>query len=246
MMVFNTPQPVTEVRLLRAQGSRTTHVPGHDRPDGTSRTGPGRSASPRGTRLIHGIDVLEYSPRRSRSTWTPCPDQRPGQVLQPDVPTPDPRRGILDDRDRHRRGCGPVIVAKVAAAQADGVDPASGINIDQDVPLPVDAEAGNALAARHRRPPRSACRVPVFTDGRTKTLPVNPVVIGTPAAGFEIASVTVDPPVVAVAGDADELASLERRRHGTDPDLGRVRGRWLRPSSWRCRTACRSARKRSR
>jgi YbbR domain-containing protein len=39
-------------------------------------------------------------------------------------------------------------------------------------------------------------------------VPVTPVVTGTPAPGFEVAGVTVDPPVVTVEGDADQLAEL--------------------------------------
>ena len=61
---------------------------------------------------------------------------------------------------------------------------------------------------------RSACsvrvRVPVFTDRQTKTVPITPQIVGTPAAGFEIVSpVTVEPAVVSVEGDANDLASLE-------------------------------------
>ena len=39
---------------------------------------------------------------------------------------------------------------------------------------------------------------------------MSPVIIGTPAAGFEVASVTVDPVVVQVEGDANDLAGLDR------------------------------------
>ena len=49
----------------------------------------------------------------------------------------------------------------------------------------------------------------MFTDLRTKTLPVRPNVVGTPAAGFEVASIEVSPPVVSVEGDANDLAGLD-------------------------------------
>jgi len=52
--------------------------------------------------------------------------------------------------------------------------------------------------------------IPVFSDRETRTLPVNPVVTGDPAPGFEIAGVTVEPPVMLVEGDADQLAELVR------------------------------------
>jgi YbbR domain-containing protein len=53
-------------------------------------------------------------------------------------------------------------------------------------------------------------RVPVFTDRRSKTIPVTPTVVGSPAAGFEVASITVSPPVVSVEGDANDLGGLDR------------------------------------
>ena len=59
-------------------------------------------------------------------------------------------------------------------------------------------------------PARVRVQVQVFTDRRSKALPVTPNVVGTPAAGFEVASVEVTPPVVSVQGDANDLATLDR------------------------------------
>ena len=58
-------------------------------------------------------------------------------------------------------------------------------------------------------PPTARVTIPVFSDQQSRTLPVNPVITGNPAAGFEIESVTVDPQVALVAGDAEELAKLD-------------------------------------
>ncbi len=58
-------------------------------------------------------------------------------------------------------------------------------------------------------PPTARVTIPVFTDRQSRSLPVRPVVTGTPAAGFEIASVTVVPSVVTVEGDGDQLAALD-------------------------------------
>ena len=52
--------------------------------------------------------------------------------------------------------------------------------------------------------------VPVYTDKTTKSLPVNPVVTGTPAAGFEIAAIAVKPETVTVQGEAEKLGALDR------------------------------------
>jgi YbbR domain-containing protein len=57
--------------------------------------------------------------------------------------------------------------------------------------------------------------MPIISDKRSRTLPVNPIITGNPAAGFEIESVTVDPPTALVVGDADDLAKLDEV--DTDP-----------------------------
>jgi YbbR domain-containing protein len=87
------------------------------------------------------------------------------------------------------------------------IDP-SGIDFDRDVELiPVDA-LGNELAPVDVEPTTVRVRVAVFTDRETRPLPVKPNVSGTPAAGFEVASVAVEPLVLSVEGDADQLAGL--------------------------------------
>lgn len=99
-------------------------------------------------------------------------------------------------------------VRQVVAVRADVQIQPSGIDVDQDVQLvPVDG-LGNAIRTIDVTPSTARVTIPVFSDRQTRSLPVNPIVTGAPAAGFEIASVTVDPPVALVAGDADQLAEL--------------------------------------
>jgi YbbR domain-containing protein len=101
-------------------------------------------------------------------------------------------------------------VSKVVEVLARvSVDP-SGIDVNRIVDLvPVDA-GGNAVSPVDVAPASTRVRVAVFTDRRTRTLPVNPVVTGTPAAGFEVADIVVDPVVVSVEGDANDLSGLDR------------------------------------
>src|SRR5258708_5326777 len=100
-------------------------------------------------------------------------------------------------------------VAQVTEARAFVQVDASGVDINQDINLtPVDAQGGS-LARVDVVPATVRVRLAVFTDLRTKTLPVRPNVVGTPAAGFEIASITVTPPVISVEGDANDLAGLD-------------------------------------
>jgi YbbR domain-containing protein len=101
------------------------------------------------------------------------------------------------------------VVERVAEVQARVSIDASGIDVNRLVDLlPVDL-AGEPLAPVDVVPESARVRLPIFGDRQTKTLPIRPVVAGSPAAGFEVASVTVDPIVVAVEGDPDDLAVLE-------------------------------------
>ena len=87
------------------------------------------------------------------------------------------------------------------------VDP-SGLDVDREVePQPVDA-AGQPLADVDVKPATVHVTIPVFIDRQSRTVPVNPVLNGTPAPGFRIAAVEVDPQTVLVQGDADELREL--------------------------------------
>jgi YbbR domain-containing protein len=104
-------------------------------------------------------------------------------------------------------------VDTIVEAQAPVTIDASGIDIDQEVGLVAVDDKGNELGVDSRieiEPNRVRVQVQVFTDRRSKALPVTPNVVGTPAAGFEVASIEVDPPVVSVQGDANDLAALDR------------------------------------
>ena len=99
-------------------------------------------------------------------------------------------------------------VRQVVAVRADVQIQPSGIDVDQDVQLvPIDG-LGNAVRTIDVTPSTARVTIPVFSNRQTRSLPVNPILTGTPAAGFEIASVTVDPQVALVEGDADQLAQL--------------------------------------
>ena len=101
------------------------------------------------------------------------------------------------------------VISKVAEVDARlTVDP-SGIDIDRTVDLIAVDVNGDQLTPVDIEPVSVHVRVPIFTDRRTRTLPVGAIVVGTPAAGFEVESVVVDPIVVQVEGDANDLAGLD-------------------------------------
>lgn len=101
------------------------------------------------------------------------------------------------------------VISKVTEVDARvPIDP-SGIDVDRTVDLIAVDATGAQLTPVDIAPSSVHLRIPVFTDRRTRTLPVSAVVTGTPAAGFEIESVTTDPVVVQVQGDANDLAGLQ-------------------------------------
>ena len=91
----------------------------------------------------------------------------------------------------------------------------SGLSFDRDVELiPVDA-LGNEVLEVEVTPGVAHVRVAVFSDRTTRSVPVSPVLTGQPAPGFELAAISVDPLLVTVEGDADQLVAVLRA--DTDP-----------------------------
>jgi len=99
-------------------------------------------------------------------------------------------------------------IAQVASVRADVVIDSGGLDFDQDVPLIAVDALGNAVRPIEVSPATARVTIPVFSDRDSRSVPVTPIVTGTPAAGFEIASITADPSVVTVEGDADQLVEL--------------------------------------
>ncbi|HEY0444038.1 MAG TPA: CdaR family protein [Candidatus Limnocylindrales bacterium] len=157
------------------------------------------------------IQVIEYSPRRVNVRF----DQLISRVVQVRVDEGavpaglDVRPAVLTPSTVTVNGpAGDVRRIDAAVARVQ-IDP-SGIDIDRQVELtPVDA-VGEPLRTVEVQPSSVRVQIPVLANSKTRTLPVAPNVTGTPAPGFEVASVSVQPLVVTVAGDIDQLSSLTR------------------------------------
>jgi YbbR domain-containing protein len=102
------------------------------------------------------------------------------------------------------------VVRLVAAAQARVLIQPSGLDVDQQVDLVAVDASGNVLTPVDLEPATIRVQIRVGSQLQTKTLPVNPLVMGTPATGYEVASISVSPPVVLVEGEADALATPVR------------------------------------
>ena len=155
------------------------------------------------------INVLSFEPEFVSIELDPLVEKAvPVRVVRGNVP-PGLELGDTSVTPAEVSVSGPEsIVRQVVAVRADVLIQTTGIDVDQDVTLvPIDG-SGNALSPVDVAPSSARIVIPVFSDRETRSLPVNPIVTGEPAAGFEIASVTVDPPIVLVEGDADQLAEL--------------------------------------
>lgn len=107
------------------------------------------------------------------------------------------------------------VVRLVTAAQARVIIQPSGIDVDQTVDLLAIDVRGDVQGPVKIDPASVHVKIAVGSGLKTKSLPVNPIVTGTLATGFEIESITVSPVVVSVQADANALAPLDRA--DTDP-----------------------------
>ena len=102
------------------------------------------------------------------------------------------------------------IVRLVTAAQARVIIQPSGLDVDQTVDLVAVDIRGQPMGPVNLQPSSVHVKIAVGSGLQTRTLPVNPVIAGTPAVGYQIGSVAVNPVIVTVVGDANALAQLSR------------------------------------
>lgn len=156
------------------------------------------------------IQVLDYEPRQITVQLDAVISRTvPIRAVLGPIPTGldigDPTLSVTEVTVRGAAS----IVNRVAEAQARLSVDASGIDINRTVDLlPVDA-GGEPLTPVDVTPATVRIRLAIFTNRQTRSLPVRPIVVGTPAVGFEIASISVEPLVVTIEGDVDNIAPLE-------------------------------------
>jgi YbbR domain-containing protein len=155
--------------------------------------------------------VVDYEPRRISVQLDPFITKTvPVNVVKGPIPSNLDVRDALVSPDSVAVSGPESVVRLVVAAQANVVIDPKGLDVDRDVALiPVDI-SGNLKSPADVTPTTARVKIAVFSNRQTRSLAVNPVVTGTPPVGYEIASVAVNPPVVSVEGDPDELAPLDR------------------------------------
>jgi YbbR domain-containing protein len=162
------------------------------------------------------VTILDYDPPLITVQLDPLVSKTvPVQVDHGDVPAGLEIRDPVLSSDQAVVSGPESVVRQATAAQASVVIQPSGIDVDQTVDLVAVDIRGEVLGPVNIEPSAVRVKISVGSGLQSKTLPVNPIVTGTPATGFQVESVTVSPPVALVEGDADALAALVRV--DTDP-----------------------------
>jgi YbbR domain-containing protein len=99
-------------------------------------------------------------------------------------------------------------VNRVVEARVSVTIDASGVNVDRDVTPEAVDDSGEIVTGIELDPSMVHVEIPVYQNLENKTVPVNPIVTGTPGAGFRVDRVSVEPLVVSIEGDQDQLVSL--------------------------------------
>jgi YbbR domain-containing protein len=157
------------------------------------------------------VQILDYNPQRIQVTLDPISAKPvPVRVDQGTVPAGvDPRPPIVDPPTVVVSGPDSRVRTVTAALARVHVDP-SALDVNELVTLvPIDA-LGNSVDSVELTPQVARIKIQVDPKSTTRTLPVNPIVAGTPALHVSVTNVTADPLVVTVEGSPQTLAALEK------------------------------------
>ncbi|MFI5045336.1 MAG: YbbR-like domain-containing protein, partial [Acidimicrobiales bacterium] len=204
--------PVTEVRYISPTGARaisSTFTATVDLSGVVPGSGP-QSVPVDVQSIDERIDVISFSPDQVTIQLDKLVTREvpvtvdPGTIpagLDIATPTVTPTTVVVSGPDS--------VVGTVVAARASPVIQASGLSIDQDLPLTAIDRLGDPVSPVKLEPDTARVKILVFQDLSSRSIAVSPVVTGNPALGFEVATIMVDPSVVTVEGDAERLAALE-------------------------------------
>jgi YbbR domain-containing protein len=157
------------------------------------------------------IQPFDWTPRQIRVHLDPLLTKvLPVAVDKGNVPPGlDLREPVVDPSQVSVSGTQSIVSQVVAVLARVRIDQ-SGLSIDQQVDLVAVDGRGDQVNQVRLEPTSVRVRIVIGNLLQNRSLPVSPVVAGTPAAGFDIASVTVDPLVVLVEGEPARLSALSR------------------------------------
>jgi YbbR domain-containing protein len=159
--------------------------------------------------LADGVTSLDFTPQQVTVTLDVL-DQRTVPVFldRGEVPpTLELGTPVLSADNVTARGPRS-LVSQVVRAEARVAIDASGIDVNEQVHLQAVDAAGQPVSSVELTPDTISVQIPVATQETSKTVPVQPRIAGSPAAGFQISQVVVNPPTVTLRGTPDKLADL--------------------------------------
>ncbi len=169
---------------------------------------------------VVSVNVISPDPQIQPFDWTPRQiSVHLDPLLMKDLPVTVDKGSVPPDLELREPVVDPArvsvsgtqsIVSQVVAVLARVRIDQAGLSIDQQVDLVAVDGRGEQVNQVRLEPASVRVRIVIGNQLQSRALPVSPVVAGTPAAGVDIASVTVEPLVVSVEGDPAKLSLLTR------------------------------------
>jgi len=160
--------------------------------------------------LDQRVQIVDFQPREEQVQLDPVTERdMPITVTLgtvPDTITVGPPQ--VDPQTVTVRGASSRVNSVAAVVARVPID-ASALNVDRDIDLVAVDANGNQVPSVELDPQRAHVTIAVAQELATRTLPVVPQLTGAPAPGYHITSVSVDPLVVTVSGEAAIVSQLE-------------------------------------
>jgi YbbR domain-containing protein len=209
------PQSVTSVRFV-APGSVASSVNAQSFRASVDLTG--LTPTPDGSPIAVPVRVVALDPQIQVTGWTPTTALvRLDTIRTKTVPVRVDRgtvpaglaagEPVVDPVAVNVRGPGSV-VDRVDAAVARVIVDASGVDVDEDVDLVAVDARGDRVTPVDFEPSSVHVRIAVTVAGTTRTVPVVPKLRGSPAVGFALTGLRVQPVDVVIAGPRATLQGI--------------------------------------
>jgi YbbR domain-containing protein len=99
-------------------------------------------------------------------------------------------------------------VNRVVAVRVNAALDPGGIDFSRDVEGNAVDASGEVITGVDVEPRTIHVTIPLIKNKQSRTVPVNPILTGSPAPGFRIAAIQTTPLVVSVQGDSEQLTRL--------------------------------------
>ena len=173
--------------------------------------------------LDQRVQIVDFQPREEQVQLDPVTEREMPITVTlgtvPDTITVGPPQ--VDPQTVTVRGASSRVNSVAAVVARVPID-ASALNVDRDIDLVAVDANGNQVPSVELDPQRAHVTIAVAQELATRTLPVVPQLTGAPAPGYHITSVSVDPLVVTVSGEAAIVSQLENAQTAPIDVTGRT------------------------